>query len=254
MRLVSLNTWGGRVTQPLYQFFKENQDVDIFCLQEVFNNAEHRYVSELLSGNTQDIVRDLYSKIQKILPNHNGFFTSVFDEFYGQAIFVRKDIKVLSQGEIVLFENRQFPSSVNPDMDHTRKMQWIRLIEEKNNLEYCVMNIHGHWDVSGKSDTDNRIIQSNKIKNFIRTLPKDLKKIVCGDFNLRPDTKSISILESEMVNLINTNNILSTRTSLYKKGERFADYILVSRNILLKDFKVLSTTEVSDHSVLLLDC
>jgi exonuclease III len=39
MKIVFLNTWGGRVGQPLLEFFKNHQDVDVFCLQEVWSNA-----------------------------------------------------------------------------------------------------------------------------------------------------------------------------------------------------------------------
>ena len=39
MKIIYLNTWGGRVTEPLKKFFESNQDVDVFCLQEVWHDA-----------------------------------------------------------------------------------------------------------------------------------------------------------------------------------------------------------------------
>ena len=85
------------------------------------------------------------------------------------------------------------------------------------------------------------------MKDFLNTL--DAPVILCGDFNLRPDTESIKILEENMHNLVKDYNIQSTRTSLYPKAERFADYILTSNEIIVQDFKVLPD-EVSDHSPL----
>ena len=77
--------------------------------------------------------------------------------------------------------------------------------------------------------------------------------VMSGDFNLLPDTQSIKKLEDfGLRNLIKEHNITSTRTSLYPKAEKFADYTLTSKKIIIEDFKVL-TDEVSDHSPLYLE-
>ena len=55
-----------------------------------------------------------------------------------------------------------------------------------------------------------------------------------------------------MRNLIKEYNITSTRTSFYKKPVRFADFVFVSKDIKVNDFKVLPD-EVSDHAPLFLD-
>jgi endonuclease/exonuclease/phosphatase family metal-dependent hydrolase len=53
-------------------------------------------------------------------------------------------------------------------------------------------------------------------------------KILCGDFNLRPETKSMARVKAGMRDLIDEFNITSTRTALYDKPERYADYIFTS--------------------------
>jgi exonuclease III len=40
MKLITLNTWGGRVHKKLIKFLEENQEVDIFCFQEIYNGAK----------------------------------------------------------------------------------------------------------------------------------------------------------------------------------------------------------------------
>lgn len=80
----------------------------------------------------------------------------------------------------------------------------------------------------------------------------DNPKILCGDFNLNPDTESLSIIEKGMKNLIKDYSITSTRTSLYEKPGKFADYCFISPDIEVKDFKVLPE-EVSDHAALYLE-
>jgi endonuclease/exonuclease/phosphatase family metal-dependent hydrolase len=80
----------------------------------------------------------------------------------------------------------------------------------------------------------------------------DTSKMLCGDFNLRPDTQSLELLEHDMLNLIKSHKVTSTRTSLYPKDEKFADYIFVSKDITVNQFNVLQH-EVSDHAPLLLE-
>jgi endonuclease/exonuclease/phosphatase family metal-dependent hydrolase len=89
------------------------------------------------------------------------------------------------------------------------------------------------------------------IVNFMNLF--DCPKILMGDFNLLPDTESIKIIEAAgLRNLIKEFGITETRTELYKKKLRFADYAFVSPEIKVKDFKVLPDV-VSDHSPQYLD-
>jgi endonuclease/exonuclease/phosphatase family metal-dependent hydrolase len=78
------------------------------------------------------------------------------------------------------------------------------------------------------------------------------KKILCGDFNLMPDTQSLQIIAEGMNNLIATYKITSTRTNYYPKEEKFADYIFTSPDIKVNQFAVLRD-EVSDHAPLMID-
>ncbi len=54
-----------------------------------------------------------------------------------------------------------------------------------------------------------------------------------------------------MRNLVKEYRVTSTRSQLYKKPDKFADYILVSPEVIVEDFKVLEE-EMSDHLPLLL--
>ena len=75
---------------------------------------------------------------------------------------------------------------------------------------------------------------------------------MCGDFNLLPNTQSLAILEEGMRNLIKEFGITSTRSELYTKSEKYADYILTSPDIAVHDFKVFSDT-ISDHLPLMVE-
>ncbi len=130
-----------------------------------------------------------------------------------------------------------------------RNLQYVSVLY--NREKYLISNFHGLWNAVDKLDSDDRIQQSQKIKDFIGKR-KEQHKIIMGDFNLAPATKSIGMLECDMRNLIKEYEIKSTRTSFYTKSEKFADYAFVSPEINVKDFKVLPE-EVSDHSALLLE-
>ena len=129
------------------------------------------------------------------------------------------------------------------------RYQWVKIGRKDD--EITVMNVHGLWQKdSNKKDTPERTHQSHQIRKFLDFQVG--KKIICGDLNLALDTESMKILEKGMVNLIKKYSVSSTRSSIYTKPEKFADYIIVSEDIKVDDFKVLQD-EVSDHLPLSLD-
>lgn len=249
MKLITLNTWGGKIDIPLKDFFKRHSsEIDIFCLQEIFHKFGERKSSNLLDQEFQDVANKyLFEEIQEILKDHEGYFAPVHGESYGLAIFVRKGIEIKESGEIVIYENRSF-NPKDEESDHDRKIQWMRI---KTDKEWILANIHGHWASDNKIDNEARIEQSKRILNLTEMF-KDIPIILCGDFNLRPDTESIKMIDEKMINLISKYNISSTRTSLYTKSVKHADYIFISPDVKDVDFKVLPE-EVSDHAALYLE-
>ncbi len=128
-------------------------------------------------------------------------------------------------------------------------MQYIEI--EKDGVSIIIGNTHGLWQKNSmKLNTPERIEQSRRITEFFRQ--KEGRKILCGDFNMKPNIKSMQMIERELISLVRKYDIKSTRTSFYLRPEKFSDYIFISPDIYVKDFKVLKD-EVSDHSALLLD-
>lgn len=240
MKLISLNIWGGHIHQPLLEFVTARQDVDIFCLQEVYHNAP-----KMITNEDRTVQLNILAELHACLPNHEVYFRPVVNNIYGIAALVSKDFQVLDEGEVSIYTNPDY-TGVGPK--HSRNMQWINF--QAGEQVFSVFNIHGLWNGQGKTDTPDRIAQAHNIKNFMNTL--HTPKILCGDFNLRPDTESLQIIKTDLRDLIAENNIQSTRTSYYDKDEKFADYMFVSSEIMVNDFKVLSDV-VSDHAPLWLD-
>lgn len=228
------------MTDPFIKFIENNKDVDVFCFQEIYENAR-----EIMAVEYPDDMHDGFSDLEKLLPEHRGFFRPILLGVYGIAIFVKKNISVVEEGEVLIH-----PSEIEriSDGHHSRNMQWVKL--NYDGKDFVVMNVHGLWNGMGKNDSPPRISQSNIIRKFMDGVSGS--KILCGDFNLNPDTESIKILENGMKNLVKDYNITSTRTSFYAKPGKFADYMFVSPDIEVKDFKVMPE-EVSDHSALFLE-
>jgi len=250
MKLISLNTWGGKIYNPLINFIKDNSHTtDIFCFQEVFNTT-----SDITEHSGFRI--NIYSEITGILENHQGYFAPTLDNYIvgafqpnftnfnlssGLAIFIKNNIKVLSHGDFYFYGNRD---SFNPkDLNSLpRNVQYLNFTDHSKLFTLC--NLHGIWIKGSKGDIHSRIQQSNQIKNFLDQ--QEGEKILVGDFNLDINTESIKILESSMINLIKKYHISTTRSPLFPGSDKFADYMFVSKKIKVIDFQV-PNLEVSDH-------
>ncbi|MBA3733070.1 endonuclease/exonuclease/phosphatase family protein [Patescibacteria group bacterium] len=242
MKLITLNTWGARIKDPFREFIKRNQNIDIFCMQELYEKAVDK-----LGKQYPDSHHDIFTEIKEsLLPEHNAFFRPCVEGVYGIGMFIHKKYDVLEEGEITIHPNRSEEGII--DGKHSRILQWLKFEIEDN---VCtVVNVHGLWNGNGKTDTPDRINQSKRIKEFMDSITTP--KILCGDFNLRPDTESLNIVSEGLNDQVKINEVTSTRTSLYKKDEKFADYVFTSPDIIVNKFEVM-IDEVSDHSPLLLD-
>ncbi len=255
MKLITLNTWGGRAgRESLLNFFKNYADMDVFCLQEIWSAPYENLEGSSAGGLTIDhkqIMTNGMQDIQKTLSGHLSYFRPHHLDNYGLFMLVKNNLTVTGDGEVFVYKYKGYV----PEGDvggHARNIQYVTV--EVNGKALTIINFHGLWDPGagkGKTDTEDRINQSKKIVEFLKTLSHDF--ILCGDFNLLPNTESVAILEKfGLRNMIKEYAITSTRTSFYPKPEKYADYIFVSKSIEVKNFQVLPE-EVSDHSVLFIE-
>lgn len=244
MKVVSLNTWSGKLFGPLLKYVSEQGGgTDIFCFQEIFDTPTR-------GRKTEKYRFDIFSELAESLPSHKGYFAPVQDNFdfdgnvdfplsQGIAMFVKDSIKIAEIDDVYIFGAR---NSYKGPGTMPRNLQYAVINQDGTN--YMISHFHGLWNLNRKSDSEERLEQSKRIKEILDKLPG--KKILCGDFNLSPDTKSLGILEKGLVNLIKENGIFSTRSSLYTKQNKFADYMLVSPEVVVEKFNV-PNIEISDH-------
>lgn len=245
MKIITLNIWGGRIHKPLLDFMQKNNDVDIFCLQETFHNA-----TSLTKWDNEDS-ENIFQEIQDVLVKHTGYTALHVVGEWGLSMFIKNSI---SHGDVYDMEvspkeNGYVFKVGDFNLQFGQNIQYVNIVY--NDEEITVINFHGLWNGRGKIDTDSRILQSKNIADFVSV--NVLPCVLCGDYNLSPDTESLNILEKVLPkNLIKEYEVKNTRTSFYKKKNRFADYVLTDLNIKVKVFKVLSD-EVSDHAALYLE-
>ncbi len=248
MRLLSLNTAGGRLYDELIRYIRDvHPRIDILCLQEMYDTTEPEV------RNSGDIRANLFGEISKVLPDFFGFFAPAQDGYdgigpvrfslsYGLAIFIRNHITVQRSGDFFLYGTRN--SMVKNDYSTMpRNFQWVQCAVGAR--EYVIGNVHTHRSHDIASDHENRMEQAYRIQKFLRDAPHE--KIVCGDLNLFEDTKSMHVLENGMRNMIAEHHI----EELPGVG-RFSDDILVSRGIEVRHFEISQRT-ISDHVPLMLE-
>lgn len=266
MRVVSLNAWGGQVWDTLAAWI-ETVNADILCLQEVTRAPVPspdwlRYVDPF-----RDLAQrsDLFGDVSARLPTHQCYFapatrgtlTDAQDQpvasEHGLGIWVDRRLAVTHH--VQDFVHGAFRADGWGEEPVPRTMQACRVVDPATGFELCVGHFHGLRDPSGKGDTPARHEQTRRVASlFERVWTGDQPAILAGDFNLLPDSAAFPhFRQMGLHDLITHHGILDTRTALYEKSQRFADYMLVSADLLTARFDVPATPVVSDHRALVLD-
>jgi endonuclease/exonuclease/phosphatase family metal-dependent hydrolase len=226
MRLIFFNTWCGQVEEPMVQFLeREAPGTDVFCFQEA--DAKMR---ELAAAPLRDF--------QEVTAHKD---ISDGDAFY-QATYVRKSAAILQSATLL---------DSGSDVGFALSVQ-----VSSGNGSVHICNLHGMPQPGDKLDSPGRLRQSRELCAFFKH--KTGPKIIGGDFNLLPQTRSIEMFEEKgYQNLIKEFRIATTRNRLAWKTypdnkQYFCDYVLVSPDVQVKSFSV-PNLEISDHLPMILE-
>lgn len=230
MRIIFFNIWQGQIWDGLKDFLqKESLQTDIFGFTEVNPDLEVR-LREILPG-----FNHVYQKIIKLKDGSTE----------GGEIFIKGNIEILDSSGFQVF--RSTPGDAGG-------IQYLKIKAGDKDLH--IASVHGKTRPGSKKDTPIRLEQSLKIIDFFKD--KKGPKIIGGDFNLYPDTKSVAMFEEAgYKNLIKDFNITNTRNRISWEypgnvHQNFADFAFVSPDVKVKKFEV-PYTEISDHLPLVLD-
>lgn len=264
MRFVSLNAWGGACWPALSEWLP-SVGADILCLQEMIRAAEPspEWLVYRDPYRVLDQRADLFGDVSNLLPTHAGHFAAavqgpledgagrVYRSDHGVGLWLREDL-TLDTLEARFIHGAHRPDGWGAE-PVPRVMQVARVIVDGRPLIFG--HLHGLRDPDGKQDTPARAAQAEAIAAAIKQLqnPGD-PVILAGDFNLLPESRTFARLAAlGLTELVTARGHTDTRTSLYKKPQRFADYLLVSPDVQVRAFDLPATPEVSDHRALVLD-
>ncbi len=224
MKIIFLNTLNAKIHDKIEDYIKsEVPTTDVFCLQEV--HPEMRALAKEILTDYEEIFG--YKKITE-------------KEYYSVATYVRKGLSI----------------SASKTVSESDKYGGLGVYAEVivNEKPMQIVNFHG-IPVHDKLDTPETIQTSQGIIDMLKE--KEGLKIVGGDFNVLPDTKSISMFgNAGYKRLIKEYNIPTTRNELawerFPAKLFFSDYIFTSPELQIQSFEVPNMI-VSDHLPLLLE-
>jgi endonuclease/exonuclease/phosphatase family metal-dependent hydrolase len=257
MRVICLNVWGGRAFAALERFLREQAAVtDVFCFQEVYATT-----SGLATYDGAAV--DLLDRLVGLLPDFEAAFAPIlvdalapsrpvdFALAEGLATLTRRTRAVLDRGVVPL--QREVYRTDRGVLELARCFQYTTLDVAGRPLR--VVNVHGVAEPGDKLDTAERLGQSRAVLEFLRGWEGET--IVCGDFNLLPETASIGAFERGLRNLIREFGITNTRSRLTPQfgtpeAQYFADYAFASAGLAVWACSA-PYMEVSDHLPVIVD-
>ncbi len=260
MKLISLNTWGGKFFDHFIQFVKEHKiSTDIFCFQEIFSTTSSvKQFNSILRANLLEELNAILTDFRSFyFPTLEGFDVKAnkvdFDLLYGQAIFIKKVLKVNKYKNYFIYQDKSFKTLKKNFSNLSTPLQYIQFT--KDYKVFSIFNFHGTAHPAAKKDTPKRLEQSRKVKKIIDKTKG--VKILVGDFNLSMYTKSIDIFEKDLLNLTRKYDIERTRSKLSpffgkRNFQKFADYAFVSPDVNVLNFEV-PDIKISDHLPMILE-
>ncbi|PSB46033.1 metal-dependent hydrolase [Cyanosarcina cf. burmensis CCALA 770] len=265
MKIMCLNGWGGKLQEHLIPYVHDTSP-DVLCLQEVvhtptshkdwltYRDGEHilpqranffRDVSEALP----DCIATFCPAAQGVLWDGDRQIPSQ----WGLATFTRKRFPII--GQIQRFVHKSFEPNGYGEHPRSRSAHAIRVFDFEKDRPVSIVHMHGLRDLNGKMDTPERVAQAHRLLALAQAVMEENDPlVVCGDFNVEPDSETFDILKKlGLTDLVTSRGFTDTRTSHYQKPGRFADYMLVNTSVEVVSFQVIEQPEVSDHRPLMLE-
>lgn len=144
MKLISLNTWGGGVFEPLINFIKDQSSTtDIYCLQEIFDTTsqvkQHRAIRANLLYEIKKVLTDFQIFFFKILIGYDDEVNKVsFNLTHGPAILIRKNVKVDSHQNFFVYKPKSL-EQLSPDFsDLATPLQYVSFHVNGKSFQFLI--------------------------------------------------------------------------------------------------------------------
>ncbi|HVA11268.1 MAG TPA: endonuclease/exonuclease/phosphatase family protein [Candidatus Dormibacteraeota bacterium] len=241
MKLIQLNIWGGRLGDQLNDLLSSEKP-DVLCLQEAIDLDRGRGA---LFTSIGEISEAIGLKYHYMSPAFSFNFMHRKAHF-GNCIISR--LPFVSQETVFTGREYEVDFDWTEHTQNIRNLQHVQLRLPDGELLH-VFNHHGHHNYADKNGDDETIRQCSLIADKIKAISG--KRILAGDFNLVPHSKSLQPINTLLRNLTAEANLRTTRTELTKLTEP-CDYIFVSDDVKVKSFTA-SDALVSDHQALIME-
>lgn len=265
-RLLSLNvSIFDENNEKLTRFFREITP-DTICLQETTRKVEESAIDSFISKSaidkaTPELTYAFYAPnwALKDFRQKNFHGKKIFNHDFGGVIeygnYVRSRFEIIGGKSIFIQEHFSYLTDWELIAKHPgEEPRMVQIVDLKisNVQRLRILNYHGIWS-KDKKDTKRTISACQKIVHLAQEV--NYPSLICGDFNLFPDTESIKILKDNFHSLVDNFNIKFTRPKSHELNSakrNVVDYIFVSNEIEIKKFEVMDS-DVSDHLPLVLD-
>jgi len=264
MKIMCLNAWGGKLYYKLLPYLKE-ADADILCLQEMVHTPKTK--KDWLEYRDGDHIlpqrANFFQDVQSVLTDYIGIFCPAaqgvlwdgdtpIPSQWGIATFVRKSYPLI--GQIQGFVHKSYSPYDYGEHPRSRSAHGVKVFDYNGDTPVVIAHMHGLRDLNGKMDTPERTLQAHNLLSMVNGLAENnAPLVVCGDFNVVPNSETLKILSAAgLTDLVTTQTTRGTRNSHYKKKNRYADYMLVNEHTNVLDFNVIFEPEVSDHCPMIL--
>lgn len=244
MKLIQLNTLSGMHANIIARFLQE-QDADIWHFQEAISSPQgfSSFFDFIQTAIDVTQIKNIFFS-----PQMDMQFAGLKIE-YGNAIFSKYPFATKPYAE---FTHGKYISDFKPvsDPQVNNKLFQHVIISLPSGKEINLINYHG-YNAKGTKKQGNEITEKHcqRIAKYIDDLSGP--KILTGDFNLAPESKSLEPINALLRNLCIENKVETTRNQ-FANSMTVVDYIWVSNDITVNRFEVLPDI-VSDHTALLLE-
>ncbi len=265
LTIVSLNAWGGQVWAALAEWLRDLQP-DVLCLQEVTRALGPgpdwlRYGDAFRS---LDQRADLFADVSGCLPRHQARFAAaargVLQDGAGRDHWSEHGIAqwvaphLAWAGQWQGFVHGRFrPDGWGAEpVPRTCQISRIATAEGKT---IVIGHLHGLRDPAGKMDTPDRVAQWQALAQALAVFRQaDEPTVLAGDLNVLPGSQVFAVLgRLGLQDQVTGRGLTDTRTTLYPKPQRHANYLFTSTDLAAARFAAPAAPEVSDHRPLMLE-
>lgn len=194
LKIIQLNTWHGRYLPNIISWLQQEQP-DVVCLEEV--TTGNMTTAEAPFANA-----DVFATLRDSLGYH-GFFAPTWRLVLPDGSEGAQGNAILSRHEFQEQEGVMYDKPLTT-LNRYPEQQWHNGEEPRNFVaatlslpggkQLRVIATHLHWNVPCAED-DRRVAEAKALVDFTKQR-KHLPTILCGDFNIFPESETLRTLTS----------------------------------------------------------